>query len=191
MNDHEHSAATCDGIAVVSYEDDAGNTRTWSLAASRCPLRPDTTETIRAHVARWYPALRVVKVDILPIHRPNSQENAMSTNLNIEVDEPNHVIVIEDGVMQFVYSDVLASLAKEGTISRASEVEPGHTRCCDGGWVADMKLSGGPILTADGAFTMDDILERLRMNGWRPRGFATRQAALDAEREWLQKEKGL
>lgn len=79
-------------------------------------------------------------------------------------------IVIEEGVARFVYSDALAPLAADGVITRASHVEP----AISGGWLADMRPSGGPVLLAEDGF-----------------GFPTRQAALDAERAWLLENKGI
>ena len=66
-----------------------------------------------------------------------------------------------DGTLTFIYSDTLLTLMSEGDskVARASHVEP----AADGGWEADMGPVNGPIL----------------------RGFATRQAALDAEVQWL------
>lgn len=93
----------------------------------------------------------------------------------------DQVIKISAGKAQAVYSDELQPvLAEMGdtTVTRASHVEPADTipnvpnRLT--GWVADMRPSGGPVLTApDG------------------NGFPTRQAALDAERDWLRRERGL
>jgi hypothetical protein len=75
--------------------------------------------------------------------------------------------VAPDGRIRAIYDDALAELFAQGetTIRRASNVEP-HP---DGGWLADMSPSGGPILYGpDG------------------KGFPLRQAALDAERAWLE-----
>lgn len=113
-----------------------------------------------------------------------------------------HTIKIVDGVATFVYSDDLVDLTKQGetTITRASHVEPANTivgwcvechafasrrstcPCCGvdipnkalSGWVADMRPSGGLVLAQPNRA-----------------GFETREEALQAERNWLRKEKGL
>lgn len=108
-------------------------------------------------------------------------------------DAKQHTIVIEDGVMRFVYSDDLAALAAHGTVERASHVEPHPSRA---GWVADMRPSGGPVLGLGGEWHPVSVLPLEHMGldlqfvGMLD-PFPTRQAALDAEREWLRKEKGL
>lgn len=77
-----------------------------------------------------------------------------------------HTIKIQDGKVTFVYDDALADLLTTGaaSVTRVSHVEP-----ATGGWTADMGPVGGPVLGP----------------------FALRQTALDAERAWLTKEKGL
>ena len=73
-----------------------------------------------------------------------------------------HVITIgTDGTARMIYSDELADLLAQGTstIRRASHVEPAP----NGGWIADMSPSDGPVLGP----------------------FALRQQALDAEVAWL------
>jgi hypothetical protein len=79
-------------------------------------------------------------------------------------------ITIQGDHMMFIYTDELALLLDEGsaTVTRVSHVEPSHQ---DGrhGWTADMTPVDGPVL---GPFT-------------------TRAEALDAERVWLQRERGL
>lgn len=105
----------------------------------------------------------------------------------------NNVIIEPDGTLQFIYNDDLAGLLTEGQsqVTRASNVMPagllkriafrairnlvpdnsrlaGWTRTWRGHWIADMKLSAGPVLRgADG------------------KGFALRSEALAAEVEWL------
>jgi hypothetical protein len=66
-----------------------------------------------------------------------------------------------DGVVRFLYDDALRGLLALGlpTIRRASHVEPTP----DGRWTADLGPTDGPVLGP----------------------FATRAAALDAERAWL------
>lgn len=84
------------------------------------------------------------------------------------------ILIDSDGTIRHVYDDRLAPLLVDvgvKTTVRASHVEPHGD-----GWIADMGPSGGPVLFFD-----DD--------GCVP--FETRQAALDAEREWLRREKGL
>ena len=74
------------------------------------------------------------------------------------------LIVRPDGSVRMIYSDDLAPLAAalgEATTRRASDVEP-----CGSGWTADMARVGGPLLGP----------------------FDKRQAALDAEREWLEQQ---
>ena len=70
-------------------------------------------------------------------------------------------VIEPDGTMRMIYDDEDVELLDAGnaTIARASMVEPGP-----GGWIADMSLSGGPILPA----------KRLR------------EDALQAERKWLE-----
>ena len=79
----------------------------------------------------------------------------------------NLTITIRNGACVFVYDDALLPVLQAGdaTVRRASHVEPDD----GGGWFADMGPSGGPVL----------------------RGFATRAAALAAEREWLAAHCGL
>jgi hypothetical protein len=101
-----------------------------------------------------------------------------------------HRIRIENGVAMFVYSDELAALAAQGTVSRASHVEPATDYGMAEGWVADMRPSGGGLLVQG----TDGYQCREVFPGFRPaeeRGFPTRQAALDAERQWLRRERGL
>lgn len=66
-----------------------------------------------------------------------------------------------DGTVRFIYHDALRGLLALGTaeIRRASHVEPVGTH-----WSADMTPVGGPVLGT----------------------FPTRQAALDAEVQWLE-----
>ena len=110
-----------------------------------------------------------------------------------------HRFKIEDGEMEFIYDDRLASIANgpDATVTRASFVEPHPT---GPGWLADMRPSGGPILGLNGEFitvTGDDDLvfgspeDALIALSGRITGFPTRQAALDAERAWLREYKGV
>lgn len=87
------------------------------------------------------------------------------------------VILIDDAGVHFVYSDDLAEVfvGEPQTTRRASHVEPFGQ-----GWLADMRPSGGPVLFDTGT---DNPLGRV--------AFKTRQAALDAERQWLREHKGL
>lgn len=84
----------------------------------------------------------------------------------------------DDGDMQAVYSDALAELfaGERMETRRASHVEP-HPK---GGWLADMRPVGGPVLCADGSAGRTGINHVKRLAG-----FPTRQAALDAEVAWL------
>ena len=89
-------------------------------------------------------------------------------------------ITIEpDGTVRFVYADALAEMfaGERQTTVRASHVEPYP----GGGWTADMRPSGGPVLY--------EVVRARPTRTVRP--FPTRQAALDAEREWLRAERGL
>lgn len=92
-----------------------------------------------------------------------------------------HDILIDDDGIHLVYSDELVELfvGEEVRITRASRVEP----AVRGGWCADMRPIGGPVLFADGVAISDSDPHRL--------GFQTRQEALQAERDWLRREKGL
>ena len=76
-------------------------------------------------------------------------------------------IHVSGGALHYIHDDALTGLTEMGqaTVRRASHVEP-HA---DGGWIADMTPSGGGILGR----------------------FRLRQEALDAEREWLARERGL
>ena len=91
------------------------------------------------------------------------------------------ILVGEDGHISYVYSDRLDAIFSDvpRETVRASHVEP-HRE----GWVADMSPSGGPFLFADGEWSGKGPFLHLTP-------FATRQAALDAERAWLRKERGL
>ena len=75
---------------------------------------------------------------------------------------PASIFVKPDGTVEFLYEDGLRPLLDLGpaTIARASQVEPTP----DGRWTADLSPRNGPVL---GPFTL-------------------RQAALDAERAWLE-----
>ena len=79
-----------------------------------------------------------------------------------------------DGSVQFVYSDDAAEVFDGEAMAtrRVSTVEPASTSGAFGNeWIADMKLAGAPGVVLG--------------------PFRTRQAALDAEREFLRKEMGL
>ncbi len=79
----------------------------------------------------------------------------MSGKIEMSIDE--------NGVIRAIYDDALAGLLKVGcgTLKRASHVEPDPNEF--GKWTADMGPVGGPLL---GPFDL-------------------REAALDAERDWL------
>lgn len=70
-------------------------------------------------------------------------------------------VTVRGGKVEFVYDDRLSALLALGpsTTTRASHVEPAP----QGGWIADMAPSGGPVLGP----------------------FPLRADALDAERAWL------
>lgn len=81
------------------------------------------------------------------------------------------VIRFSGGHARFVYDDELLEVASRlGTVevTRASHVEP-YKSSLVVRWKADMGVSGGPVLGP----------------------FKTRSEALDAERQWLRREKGL
>lgn len=81
-------------------------------------------------------------------------------------------LVIDGLHVRAVYSDDLIPLidvAEAVRTTRASHVEPVGSR-----WLADMGPSGGPVLAGGDGL-----------------GFVTRQAALDAERDWLRENRGL
>ncbi len=109
-----------------------------------------------------------------------------------------HVVKVTDtGDLEFVYHDELADLLKAGdaVVVRASHVEPHPTR---GGWLADMRPSGGPVLGCAGSEwrpTHDHGLGELPEIDMQYIGmlapFELREQALEAEREWLRKERGL
>lgn len=93
------------------------------------------------------------------------------------------VTIDPDGTIRYVYDDRLAEVfaGEPQRTVRASHVEPFP----GGGWTADMRPSGGPVLFANGsAAAMPTVA-----CGLAP--FASRQQALDAERAWLRKERGL
>lgn len=76
----------------------------------------------------------------------------------------NLKLIVEGGTIRAIYDDALTALmrgARKVTIARASHVEPNDSGFCL--WSADMSPVGGPKLL----------------------GFRTRQEALDAEVEWL------
>jgi hypothetical protein len=99
------------------------------------------------------------------------------------------LLIDEDGTVRYVYDDLLADAfeGEQKTTTRASHVEPHPTQP---GWLADMRPSGGPVLgfgdcsyETNGDFTSVGIIALLP--------FRTRQEALQAERIWLRRERGL
>lgn len=108
-----------------------------------------------------------------------------------------HVIKIQDGNAEFVYDDDLAPVAEAmgtATVTRASHVEPHPSRP---GWLADMRPSGGPVLGVGceakamprGWAGPAPVLTSRQVEALEP--FATREAALAAERQWLRENRGL
>lgn len=92
-------------------------------------------------------------------------------------DNEYDILIREDGTISYVYADAVAEVfaSEETETRRASHVEPAFAYgIAGGGWVADMRPSNGPILL-----------------GPNSKGFTTRQAALNAERQWLREERDL
>ncbi len=106
------------------------------------------------------------------------------------------ILVNEDGSLSFVHDDRLVGAFEgdEQRITRASHVEP-----LKGGWVADMRPSGGGILFVEGEWDSDDLYPQPRTladfeadpHRLLLTPFRTRQEALNAERQWLRRERGL
>ena len=73
------------------------------------------------------------------------------------------IAVAPEGEVTMIYSDSLVELMDQGevTVTRASHVEPG----LNGGWLADMAPSNGPLLGP----------------------YRLRDEALQAEVEWLER----
>jgi len=84
------------------------------------------------------------------------------------------ILIDADGGVQFVYDDAVAALydGEPSTTARASHVEP-----FGGGWIADMRPVGGPVLYADGPCDGDACAHHPP--------FPTRAAALGAEVAYL------
>ena len=117
------------------------------------------------------------------------------------MSEKLDLFVAPDGTVTTIYDDLLVDVfaAALGTTEtkRASHVEPNPI---GEGWLADMRPVHGPILGADGTsylpinmpvgyetkLPVDQLgpVER-NMLAHSVKPFRTRQAALDAEREWL------
>src|SRR6185295_18663422 len=98
-------------------------------------------------------------------------------------DQEMDIVIEADGTIRYIYSDELSEVfaGEDQHTVRASHVEPATSVGWEAdGWIADMRPSGGPILHAG-------VTGPTRVK----QPFKTRQAALDAEREWLRKEKGL
>jgi hypothetical protein len=105
------------------------------------------------------------------------------------------ITIQPDGTATFIYNDETAIVMRtigEISITRASHVEPSAA----GGWFADMRPVGGPVLYDGWRFEghVHEAIERgVQMAGahFAVRGFATRQEALDAEIAWLRENRGL
>lgn len=95
------------------------------------------------------------------------------------------ILIEPDGTVRYVYDDRIAKLfvGDPQLTVRASDVEPFP----GGGWFADMRKSGGPVLFANGSAAT--VFGGATELGLTP--FATRQSALDAERAWLRQWKGV
>ncbi len=100
-----------------------------------------------------------------------------------------NVVIDADGNLQFIYSDDLSGLLETGAakITRASHVEP----ALGGGWQADMRPSGGPVLFGGGVEVDSDVLAFREEHGPYLKGYGTRREALAAEVKWLQQHRGL
>lgn len=100
-----------------------------------------------------------------------------------------NVVIDADGNMTFIYSDDLAGLLDGGAakVTRASHVEP----ALGGGWQADMRPSGGPILFRGGVEVDGDTLDFREKNGPYLKGYNSRREALAAEVAWLRQNRGL
>lgn len=102
------------------------------------------------------------------------------------MDDEHDILIEEDGTVRYVYADAVAEIfagEPDQTTTRASHVEP-HP--LGGGWLADMGPSDGPVLGANGSSIETGDTRWVLLQP-----FPTRQAALDAERQWLREEKGL
>lgn len=90
------------------------------------------------------------------------------------MSDEHDILIDNGGSVRFVYSDTLAEVfdGEQQHTVRASHVEFDNLL---GGWTADMRPSGGPILPDHDTGAT----------------FKTRQEALDAERQWLREHKGL
>lgn len=116
-----------------------------------------------------------------------------------------HRIRIKDGRAEFVYDDTLVRLGEvlgDMKVSRAGHVEP-HP---NGGWLADMRPSGGPILGDGNSHEPTDHsaglpLDTMPVAMFGPvqrhmltiyvRPFRTHKEAIAAERAWLREHRGL
>jgi hypothetical protein len=94
------------------------------------------------------------------------------------------LLIDEEGTVRFVHDDLLVDVfdGEQQQTTRASNVEPWRY----GGWYADMTPSGGPAILLP-EYAIDSLNQVIG----RPRGFRTRQEALQAERDWLRRERGL
>jgi hypothetical protein len=107
------------------------------------------------------------------------------------------LLIDENGDVHYVYDDILADVFEDEskTTTRASHVEPHPTKP---GWIADMRPSGGPVLGDNTSYEPHNPfpLEHLgevetHILGTVLTPFRTRQEALQAERDWLRRERGL
>lgn len=97
-----------------------------------------------------------------------------------------HRVKITGRTAEAIYDDRFRAIAPrlgDATVERASHVEPAS----GGGWFADMRPVDGPILFADGA----EYSFGAQPWGLMLTGFATREAALAAERGWLRAHRGI
>ena len=113
------------------------------------------------------------------------------------------IVVTEDGDLRFVYADELAEVfagdpqrtRRVSNVEPAANYEPLREAGVTDGWVADMSPVGGPILLANGRVEIYrrsySDADKYRATIGQLRAFPTRAEALQAEREWLRKERGL
>ena len=105
----------------------------------------------------------------------------------------NDILIEADGTIAHIYDDDMRDLfvGERAETRRASHVEPASAvSSWTEGWIADMRPSGGKILTqwiGDLGYNYCESLPPF-LDG---RPFETRAEALAAELRWLRQERGL